>query len=51
MFANVNGKAACLLCGDSLAVMKEYNVRRHYETKHQDRYKHLDRTKATEGRS
>ena len=22
--------------------MKEYNLRRHYETKHQDKYKHLD---------
>ena len=22
--------------------MKEYNLRRYYETKHQDKYKHLD---------
>lgn len=26
-----------------MAVMKEYNIERHCETKHQDRYKHVDR--------
>ena len=31
-----------LVCGADVAVMKEYNLRRHYETKHQDKYKHLD---------
>ena len=25
-----------------MAVTKEYNIRRHYETKHQDKYKDLD---------
>ena len=30
------------MCGADVAVMKEYNLRRHYETKHQDKYKHLD---------
>lgn len=25
----------CLICNESVAVMKEYNVRRHYEAKHQ----------------
>lgn len=32
----------CLVCGANVAVMKEYNIRRHYETKHQDKYKSLD---------
>lgn len=32
MFTEVKGKPVCLLCGESLAVMKEYNLRRHYET-------------------
>ncbi|XP_074513327.1 general transcription factor II-I repeat domain-containing protein 2-like [Sebastes fasciatus] len=41
MFADIKGKAVCLVCGDGVAVMKEYNVR-HYEAKHHDRYKHLD---------
>jgi len=27
MYADVNGKAVCLLCGDSVAVMKEYSIR------------------------
>ena len=35
MFADMRGKAVCLLCGDSVAVMKEYKVRGHYETKHE----------------
>ena len=31
-----------------MAVMKEYNLRRHYETKHQDKYKHLDMNQKVE---
>ena len=27
-------KASCLICNESVAVMKEYNIRRHYETNH-----------------
>ena len=42
MFTDVTGKPVCLVCGADVAVMKEYNLRRHYETKHQDKYKHLD---------
>lgn len=34
-FMEVKGKCVCLICNESVAVMKEYNVRRHYETKHQ----------------
>lgn len=37
MFTEVNGKSACLLCGECLAVMKKYNSRRHHETS--DKYK------------
>ena len=29
MFTEVNGKPVCLLCGESLAVMKEHNLRRY----------------------
>lgn len=32
----------CLVCGANVAVIKEYNLRWHYETKHQDKYKNLD---------
>ena len=42
MFTDVKDKSFCLVCGADVAVMKEYNLRRHYETKHQDKYKHLD---------
>ncbi|KAK2856688.1 hypothetical protein Q5P01_005423 [Channa striata] len=34
-FKEINGKCVCLICNEDVAVMKEYNVRRHYETKHQ----------------
>lgn len=34
-FKEINGKCVCLICNEDVAMMKEYNVRRHYETKHQ----------------
>lgn len=36
-----NGKSVCLICRESLSVMKEYNCRRHYETKHAAAYNQL----------
>ena len=33
-FTMVGNKAVCLLCGQSVAVLKEYNISRHYATKH-----------------
>jgi len=41
MFMAVKEKPVCLLCGDSVSVTKEYNIRRHYETspKHTDKDK------------
>jgi len=41
MFTEVKGKPVCLMCGQSVAVMKEYNLRRHYETSKKD--KNMDR--------
>ena len=35
-------KAVCLLCRDSVALMKDDNVRGHFEMGHHDRYEHLD---------
>ena len=35
-FAKVGNKAVCLLCGQSVAVLKEYNISRHYATKHEN---------------
>uniref|UniRef100_A0A8K9Y6G0 SPIN-DOC-like zinc-finger domain-containing protein n=1 Tax=Oncorhynchus mykiss TaxID=8022 RepID=A0A8K9Y6G0_ONCMY len=42
MFTKVAGKPVCLLCGESVAVLKEYNLRLHYETKHADKNKNMD---------
>ncbi|XP_032065870.1 general transcription factor II-I repeat domain-containing protein 2-like [Thamnophis elegans] len=42
LFADIDGKAMCLVCGGHVAVLKKYNMRRHYETKHEDKYKHMD---------
>ncbi|XP_076335740.1 general transcription factor II-I repeat domain-containing protein 2-like [Tachypleus tridentatus] len=33
-----NQKATCVTCTESVAVLKEYNLRRHYETKHLSTY-------------
>ncbi|KAL0163337.1 hypothetical protein M9458_042733, partial [Cirrhinus mrigala] len=42
MFVDIGGKPVCLVCGGNVAVNKEYNIRRHYETKHEDKYKDLN---------
>ena len=36
MFTNVGNKAVCLLCQETVAVFEEYNLKRHYHTKHAD---------------
>ncbi|XP_035500193.1 general transcription factor II-I repeat domain-containing protein 2-like [Scophthalmus maximus] len=36
MFTDIAGKPVCLVCGANVAVIKEFNIRRHYETKHQE---------------
>lgn len=33
-FTDINCKAVCLICNKPVAVQKEYNIRRHYNTKH-----------------
>ena len=35
-FIKVGSKSVCLLCRESVAVFKEYNLKRHYQTKHSD---------------
>ena len=35
-FTDVGNKATCLICNDAVAVFKEYNLKRHFETKHAD---------------
>ena len=33
-----NGLASCVISNKSVAVLKEYNLRRHYNTKHRLKY-------------
>ena len=33
-FTNFGSKAVCLICQESVAVFKEYNLKRHFQTKH-----------------
>ena len=41
LFTEVKGNAVCLVCGEKIAVFKDYNFNRHYETKHGENYKNL----------
>ena len=33
-FIERKGKALCLICRETVAVLKDFNINRHYETKH-----------------
>lgn len=52
-FTNISRKPVCLLNRDIMAVSEEYNMRRHYETKHKDKLKCLnaEQTKKESGRT
>ena len=41
LFVNVKDRPVCLVYGANMAVTKDYNIRRHYEMKHQNKYKDL----------
>lgn len=49
LFTEVMGKALCLVCGEHIAVFKEYKLNRHYQRKHAETYKNL--TKAERART
>ena len=38
LFTEVDSNAICLVCKQKVAVLKEYNIRRHYETKHSHQF-------------
>ena len=42
LFTNIKDRPVCLVCGANAAAMKEFNIRKHYETKHYKKYKDLD---------
>jgi hypothetical protein len=37
-FIDVSGKPVCLICRESLAVMKQFNLKRHFDTRHKQDY-------------
>lgn len=37
-FVEFRSKPVCLICRESVSVLKEYNVKRHYDTKHADKF-------------
>lgn len=38
LFIEVDAKPVCLVCNQQVSVLKEYNIRRHYETHHKKKY-------------
>ena len=49
---NKTRQAVCLVCREQVAVLKDYNLNRHYGTKHADKYKNLtdaEWARATDG--
>jgi hypothetical protein len=38
-FCFYESEAFCSICSESIAVFKEYNIARHYNSKHKDKYK------------
>ena len=42
LFTSIKDRTVCLVCGANVAATQEYNIGRHYETKHYEKYKDLD---------
>ena len=38
LFTEVKGKAVCLVCGEQVALLKDYRLNQRYGTKHTDKY-------------
>lgn len=43
-FIQHQSKPLCLICRDVLSVFKEYNIKRHYESRHGSKYSSLEGT-------
>lgn len=41
LFTEVSGKPVCLVCMQQVSVFEEYNIRRHYDTQHGEKYNSL----------
>jgi hypothetical protein len=42
---SINGKALCLICSESITVLKQYNPGRYHDSKHTEKYKNCVGTK------
>ena len=42
MFTHIVGKPVCLICSSSVTVIKGFNLRQHYEKKHQELLNNLN---------
>uniref|UniRef100_A0AAG5DR17 SPIN-DOC-like zinc-finger domain-containing protein n=1 Tax=Anopheles atroparvus TaxID=41427 RepID=A0AAG5DR17_ANOAO len=42
LFTDLNGKPLCLVCGITIAVMKEFNLRRHYDSHHKEKFEKFE---------
>ena len=40
-FIESNGKSLCLICQDTISVVKEYNLKRHYKSRHEAKYDNI----------
>ena len=40
-FIEINGKAVCLVCRETVSVIKEFNIKQHYETTHREQFCNL----------
>lgn len=38
----ISNSIFCLICYEKISMLKEYNIKRHYETKHKERYHQLE---------
>ena len=34
LFIEIRGTSVCLVCTETVACLKEYNIKRHYDTEH-----------------
>ena len=41
LFIESNGKPLCLICQETISVVKEYNLKRHYKSRHEAKYDNI----------
>ena len=41
LFIESNGKPLCLICQETIFVVKEYNLKRHYKSRHKAKYDNI----------